>query len=50
VTIKLHDLKGAMQLDHSKDVYACFNFHQLQFQCINASCSCKYDFCISYDL
>jgi hypothetical protein len=30
--------KGAMQLDFSKDVFACFNLHQLWFQCINTSC------------
>jgi hypothetical protein len=27
-----------MWLNHSKDVCACFNLHQLRFQCINSSC------------
>jgi hypothetical protein len=40
--ILLHDLKGAMRLDCSKDmsvhVCACFSFRQLRFQRISASC------------
>jgi hypothetical protein len=36
--ILLHDLKGAMWLDHSKDICACFNLRQLHFQCLNTSC------------
>jgi hypothetical protein len=35
--ILLHHLKGAMQLDCSKDMSACFNLHKLRFQCISAS-------------
>jgi len=37
-TILLHDLKGAMQLECSKDVCACFTLQILQFQFINARC------------
>jgi len=39
--IMLHNLKGAMWLDCSKDIsyiYAEFNLHQLRFQHINTSC------------
>jgi hypothetical protein len=37
--ILLHDLKGNMRLNNSRDMYVhLFTLDQLRFQCINTSC------------